>query len=83
MTPSAFSRFFRKATQSTVTHYINEQRVGLACRKLLETELPILDICLDVGYETVSYFNRRFRQVKGMTPREFRERFLEQPFSKV
>lgn len=80
MTPSAFSRFFRKSTQSTVTGYINEQRIGLACRKLLETELSILDICLDVGYDTVSYFNRRFRQVKGMTPREFRERFRERSF---
>lgn len=75
MTPSAFSRFFRKATQRTVIRYINEQRIGFACRKLLESESPILDICLDVGYDTVSYFNRRFRQLKGMTPREFRERF--------
>ena len=77
MTPSAFSRFFRKATQRTVICYVNEQRIGLACRKLLETDLPVLDICLDVGFDTVSYFNRRFRQLKGMTPREFRERFRE------
>jgi len=78
MTPSAFSRFFRKATQRTVIYYVNEQRVSLACRKLLETERPVLDICLDVGFDTVSYFNRRFRQIKGMTPREFRARFCEQ-----
>ncbi|TWT74526.1 Transposon Tn10 TetD protein [Posidoniimonas polymericola] len=75
MTPSAFSRFFRKATQRTVISYINEKRISLACRMLLERERSVLDISLEVGYDTVSYFNRRFRQVKGMTPREFRERF--------
>jgi AraC-like DNA-binding protein len=47
---------------------------------LLETERSILDISLEVGYDTVSYFNRRFRQVKGMTPREFRERFTGHAF---
>jgi AraC-like DNA-binding protein len=80
MTPSAFSRFFRRATQRTVINYINEQRIGLACRMLLETERSVLDISLEVGYDTVSYFNRRFRQVKGMTPREFRERFTGHAF---
>ena len=72
MHPSAFSRFFKNGTQRTVTDYVNELRIGLASRLLLETELSILEICLRSGYENASNFNRRFREYRGMTPREFR-----------
>lgn len=72
MHPSAFSRFFKNGTQRTVTDYVNELRIGLASRLLLETELSILEICLRSGYENASNFNRRFREHRGMTPREFR-----------
>jgi AraC-like DNA-binding protein len=94
MHPSAFSRFFKNGTQRTVTDYVNELRIGLASRLLLETELSILEICLRSGYENASNFNRRFREYRGMTPREFRaahrapggphERLLEgSPYSAV
>lgn len=72
MTPAAFSRFFRSATQRTVTEYVNELRVGLASRQLVETDLSILEICLQTGFDSPSNFNRRFRQFKGMSPRQFR-----------
>lgn len=72
MHPSAFSRFFKNGTQRTVTDYVNELRIGLASRLLLETELSILEICLRSGYENASNFNRRFREYRRMTPREFR-----------
>ncbi len=72
MHPSAFSRFFKNGTQRTVTDYVNELRIGLASRLLLETELSILEVCLRSGYENASNFNRRFREFRGMTPRDFR-----------
>ncbi len=77
MTPSAFCRFFRGATQRTVTRYINELRVGMASRLLIETDRSILDICLAVGFENSSNFNRRFRQFRNMSPREYRSRYRD------
>jgi AraC-like DNA-binding protein len=77
MHPSAFSRFFKNGTQRTVTDYVNELRVGLASRLLMDTELSILEICLRSGYENASNFNRRFREYRGMTPREFRDAHRE------
>lgn len=74
MNPSAFSRFFKRATGRTVTHYINEMRIGLACRMLTDTDQSVLDICMQTGYGNVSNFNRRFRELKLMTPRQFRAR---------
>jgi AraC-like DNA-binding protein len=74
MHPSAFSRFFKSGAQRTVTDYINESRIGLASRLLLETELSVLEVCMRVGYENASNFNRRFRQLRGMSPRQYRDR---------
>lgn len=72
MNPSAFSRFFKHGTQRTVTDYVNELRIGLASRMLIDTDAPILEICYSSGYENASNFNRRFREYRGMSPRDYR-----------
>jgi AraC-like DNA-binding protein len=59
-----------------VVDFINEQRIAMAARMLVETDLSILTICLNVGFENPSNFNRRFRQFKGMSPRTYRAEFL-------
>ena len=60
MSPSAFSRSFRKLTGRTFKNYLNELRVGRACHLLRETEQPIMQICLESGFANLSNFNRRF-----------------------
>lgn len=83
ITPAAFCRFFRKATERTVVDFINEQRIAMAARMLVETDLSILNICLNAGFENPSNFNRRFRQFKGMSPRAYRAEFLNLAEPKV
>lgn len=72
MTPPAFSRFFRRATNRTFVHFVNELRIGHACRGLLETDRGVAEIAYDCGYENLSNFNRRFRELRGMTPLKYR-----------
>ncbi len=72
MTESSFSRFFRRATGNTFTDFVNQVRVNRACQLLMESERLITDICYEVGFNNVANFNRRFLNVKGMTPSEFR-----------
>ena len=74
MNPSAFSRFFKRATGRTVSRYINEMRIGLACRMLVDSHESILEICMRTGFNNVSNFNRRFRELRQTTPRRFRAR---------
>ena len=72
MTESRFSRFFHRATGNTFTDFVNRVRINRACQLLMESERLITDICYEVGFHNVANFNRRFRDIKGMTPREYR-----------
>jgi len=71
----AFSRFFRRRTGRTLVAYLNELRTGLACRELIETDRPISDIAFDSGFNNLSNFNRKFLELKRMSPRDFRREF--------
>jgi AraC-like DNA-binding protein len=76
MSESRFSRFFRKATGNTFTDFVNRVRISRACQLLMDTEQQITHICYEVGFNNVANFNRRFLELKGMTPSEFRKQSL-------
>lgn len=72
LTPKSFCRFFKANTGKTFVAYLNELRIGDACQRLIETATPITEIAFDCGFNNLSNFNRRFREIKGMAPRDFR-----------
>jgi transcriptional regulator GlxA family with amidase domain len=73
MSPSALSRVFRHAIGGTVTEYVTELRVAAACQLLGDSYLPVATVALRRGYENLSNVNRRFRALKGMRPRDYRQ----------
>jgi AraC-like DNA-binding protein len=77
MSESSFSRYFSKATDSTFTAFVNRVRVQKACQLLMHSENQISSICYAVGFNNVANFNRRFREAKGITPREFRRQSMD------
>jgi len=72
MSESRFSRFFRRATGNTFTDFVNRIRVNRAGQLLMETDRQVTHICFEVGFNNVANFNRRFLEIKGVTPSEFR-----------
>ncbi|HKB82116.1 MAG TPA: AraC family transcriptional regulator [Burkholderiales bacterium] len=72
MTESRFSRFFRRATGNNFIDFVNRVRISRACLLLMDSDRYITHICYDVGFNNVANFNRRFLEIKGMTPSEFR-----------
>ncbi len=78
MSITAFSRFFKRSTGKTFIRYVNELRIGHACRLLIESELSVAEICYRVGFNNVSNFNRRFRELHAMSPKQYRHEFIQQ-----
>jgi AraC-like DNA-binding protein len=76
MSPKSFSRFFKKNTGMTFIQYVNELRIGVACRRLVQSEASVSEICYASGFNNLSNFNRQFRERKGIAPKEFRKQFL-------
>ena len=72
MSESGFSRFFRRATGNTFTDFVNHVRVSRACQLLMESDLRINHIGYQVGFANIANFNRRFLDIKGMTPSDYR-----------
>ena len=68
----AFSRFFREHSGRTFPEFVNQLRIGRACRLLAESEMKITEIALSSGFSNLSNFNRQFLALKAMTPRAFR-----------
>lgn len=77
LSEGACSRFFKLRTGKTLPQYINELRVGRACRQLSEGDGKITDIALECGFTNLANFNRRFRETTGLTPRDYRRRFQD------
>ncbi len=76
MSESRFSRLFRRATGNTFVDFVNRVRINRACQLLMESDRYITNICYEVGFNNVANFNRRFLEIKGMTPRDFRRQAL-------
>lgn len=66
------SRLFRKYLNITVLEYIMECRVRYSCQ-LLKTDAPIVDICFQAGFNSISSFNTAFKRVTGITPSAYRK----------
>lgn len=75
MSESTFRRFIKKNTGRSFIDFINLMQISEACRLLIETENSVSRISMDCGYRNLSHFNRKFREYKNMTPRDFRKSF--------
>lgn len=74
LSKEAFCRFFKLRTRKTFTQYLQQLRINDAQKLLLETDLSISTIAFRVGFENLSYFNRAFKAIFGVTPRDLRRR---------
>ena len=72
MSPNYFCHYFKQEIGKTPITFINEYRIEKACEILSASDLLISDISLSVGFDNFSYFIRKFREYKGVTPKEYR-----------
>ncbi|MEO7992207.1 MAG: helix-turn-helix domain-containing protein [Chryseolinea sp.] len=72
MTINSFCRYFKKRTRKSYIDFLTEIRIGQARKLLQEKDLSISQICYEVGFNNLSNFNRKFREVCSITPTEFK-----------
>jgi len=66
-------RLFKKETGQTFKEYINKKRIQIAQNMLLNTNYTVTEIAVQTGYNNVTYFNRIFKKIKGVTPTAYRK----------
>ena len=71
----SLSRLLKEKTGETFREMVLNKRFYRAQELLTESDLPINDVILSVGYENTSYFHRKFKEKYNMTPRRYRELF--------
>ncbi|MCB0435542.1 MAG: AraC family transcriptional regulator [Mangrovimonas sp.] len=81
MTPPSFCRWFKKHIGLSFVTFLNKSRVESACHYLATTDAPIQDIAFMVGFESLSHFNRTFKNLKEVSPRLFRLKIQPNPQS--
>jgi len=72
MTPTAFCKFFKARTEKTFTNFVNEVRIGQACKLLYERNISISEICFECGFNNFTHFNQIFKAITKMTPTEYK-----------
>lgn len=77
MSPNYFCHYFKQEIGKTPISFINEYRIEKACEMLSESEAPISNIALSVGFDNFSYFIRKFREYKGVAPNKYRSLCLK------
>lgn len=76
MSVPAFCNYFKKSTKKTYIDFLNEIRIGYACKLLIDTDLNIINICYESGFNTLANFNKQFLKIKQLTPSGYRKVFV-------
>ena len=71
-----FSRLFRHSTGLTVSDYINRSRIEAARQLLLKADARVSEVAFEVGYQSLSQFNRSFLRITGRSPLDYRRQIL-------
>lgn len=73
MSPASFSRYFKLRANKSFSSFVCEIRIGHACKKLREEDINISQACYESGFNTLSNFNRKFKEITGKTPFQYRK----------
>jgi len=73
MNDSSFCRYFKEKTGKTILEYIQNLRVGYACKLLTFDKMNINQISIESGFNTISNFNRTFKKIIKKTPKEYQD----------
>lgn len=73
MSETAFCRYFKEKTNKTLITFLNEIRIGYACKLLIEKRyINVSQVCYRTGFNNLTNFNIQFKKIKNCSPLEYR-----------
>lgn len=74
--PNSFCRYFKTRTLKTYWQFLLEVRIGHACKLLIEDKMQVAEVCMECGFKNVSNFNRHFKNLLKMNPRQYLKAYI-------
>lgn len=76
LSSNSFCRYFKSRTGKTFSRFLNEIRVGHACRLLVENKLSVKQICYESGFNNFASFHKNFKTITQKSPLNFQKDFI-------
>ena len=76
-TPAYLCQVYKKKTGLTINAYLNTYRINAAKEFLRNEDIKLYEISYYVGYSDPNYFSRQFKKQTGMTPSEYRDKYIK------
>ncbi len=83
MSRQHFFRSFKQELGVTPIEFINQERIKRAKELLAYSHLSVSEVCFQVGFSSVAYFDRVFKHYVGMCPRRFQQQALKQGVASI
>ncbi len=77
MSETAFCRFFKKKLNKSFFTFVNEYRINMACKSLIETDRQVAQVAYGCGYESLPFFYRQFKKYQNCSPFAYKKKYLE------
>ncbi|MGN6615072.1 MAG: helix-turn-helix domain-containing protein [Candidatus Nitrosocosmicus sp.] len=76
MSMTAFCRYFKSRSNKTYTQFLNEIKIGNACKLLVDNKLSISQICFEIGFNNFTHFNKQFKKIMHLSPKQYQQKYL-------
>jgi YesN/AraC family two-component response regulator len=77
ISPNSFCKFFKSRSRKTYSRFINEIRVGNACKLLINNQLNVKEICYDSGFYNFASFHKYFKEITGKSPLSYQKTYIK------
>jgi AraC-like DNA-binding protein len=79
MSDTALCRYFKEKTNKTLITFLNEIRVGYACKLLIEKQhINVSQICYLTGFNNLTNFSIQFKRIKRCSPLQYRSQYYNE-----
>jgi AraC-like DNA-binding protein len=73
MSVNSFCKYFKTKNRKTYSHFVNELRVGYACKLLIDTELSVKQVTYESGFSNFTSFHKHFKIITGKSPLSYQK----------